>query len=351
METTYGEEQPTDEQGNELPNIEGNPFPLPTEITPTPVTPIPGSPTPVYEPTYPGLPYNPLDPLSRESNPYPARQDQPIIPYTPGDTNVPGSPISERPTYEGGSSEYGELLDSLPRADEISLEGVPTGGETEGGETEGGEREEEPSVPSELIPLLKRILYEIENQGTLTREDITSSVLSILAGMQEQTTALQSGITTSEELLGKVISNNSLAEQGILNEILSQLEEEQGAPDNTLSSLLSLLGESIDGIGEFIKSGFNAITNAIESGLEAVASGLSSIGGVLESGFDAVAESVSKGLDSLRDAVQSGGKTFMEWLATAFEFNPDDFSKYLCAFLTEIEKCKDCNYLQAHKEG
>ena len=165
LETTYGEDQPEDEQGNELPNIDGNPFPLPTEITPTPVTPIPGSPTPVYEPTYPGLPYNPLDPLSREPNPYPAREDQPVIPYTPGDTNVPGSPISERPTYTGGGEEYGEILDQLPRADEISLEGLPaTGGETEGGETEGGETEggetegdgeEEPNVPDELIPLLR----------------------------------------------------------------------------------------------------------------------------------------------------------------------------------------------------
>ena len=358
---TLEETPPTDEEGDPLPNIEGNPFPLPNEISPTPIVPIAGSPTPVYEPTYPGLPYNPLDPLSREPNPYPAREDQPSIPYAPGDTNVPGSPIQERPSYEQPDESYRELLDSLPRASEINLEGIPNpegGAETpDAGETEtpdAGETEtpdEEEKIPDELIPLLKRILYEIENQGSLIRDDLTKSVLSILGGMSEQTAALQGTITTTEELLGKVISNNSLTEQALLKSIVDQLKDKQEEPEDALSSLLTMLGEALDETGEWIKSGFKAVANAADSGLDAVQNGLRSIGGILESGFDAVAEAVSNGLTSLKESIAAGNKTFLDWLASAFEFNQDDFSKYLCAFLTEIEKCKECGYLQAHKEG
>lgn len=358
--TTYDEDQPKDDQGNGLPNIEGNPFPLPTEITPSPVTPIPGSPNPVYEPLYPGLPYNPLDPLSRESNPYPPRNEQPNVPFTPGDTNVPGSPIQERPTYGEPVEDYREMLESLPRSGEIELTGSPVvdtekppeenqTGEEE--ETEEEEKDEEEKLPDELIPLLKRILYEIENQGTLTRQALTESVLSILGGMAEQTSALHSGIATSEELLGKVIANNAAAEQGILKEILSALEDAQGASDDTESDLLALLGESLDEVADWIKQGLRAVSNAVDSGLDGVKSALASIGGILESGFDALAEAVTHGLTAVKDSMAEGNKAWMDWIANAFEFNPDDFSKYLCAFLTEIEKCKECGYLKAHKEG
>ena len=360
INTTYGEDQPEDDQGNPLPNIEGNPFPLPNEIDPTTVLPIAGSPTPVYSPVYPGVPYNPLDPLSREPNPYPAREDQPNIPYVPGETSVPGSPIYERPAYEGGGTEYGVILDQLPRADEISLEGVTPGEEPEEpeepeqpGEGEEPEEPEEPEkeVPDELISLLKRILYEIENQGSLTRNALAESVVSILSGLATQTTALQQGIDSSEALLGKVITNTGEAEQALLKEILSELQESQEEPEKVEDSLLGVLGESLDEIGEWIKDGLNAVRNAVDSGLDQVGTALTSIGGILESGFDAITEAVSNSLTALKESITSGNKAVMDWLGTAFEFNPEDFSKYLCAFLTEIEKCKDCNYLQTNKEG
>ncbi len=356
-----GEAAQTDEQGNPVPNIEGNPYPKPNEISETPVTPIPGSPLPEYSPVYPGVPYNPFDPLAREINPYPLRSNQPAIPYVPGEPSLPESPITERTTYESPNDGYRELLDSLPRAGEISLEGLPETEENEQNEENeeneenesppNGEEENEDKIPNELIPLLKRILYEIENQGTETRQALLESVLSILDGMKKQTDTLHSGLTNSEELLGRVIENNAEAERAILKEIQSQLEKAQKEPEETENALLSLLAESLDNVSDWIKSGFNAVRNAIESGLEGVGKSIASIGGILESGFDAVAEAITNSITSLKDSLAAGNKTFTDWLSSAFEFNPDDFSKYLCAFLTEIEKCKECGYLQANKEG
>ena len=361
IEAAFDGEPVNDDNGEPLPNIEGNPFPKPGEIADSTVTPIPGTPQPEYSPVYPGLPYNPLDPFSRELNPYPARNEQPNIPYSPGDTNVPGSPITERPTYEAPSDSYIPLIDSLPRAGEISLEGIPKeGSEKEKPNEENPPSEEkppteeepaEPEIPDELIPLLKRILYEIENQGTLTRESLAAGVLSITASLLDQSKALQSSMGSAEELLEKVIENNGKAQQGLLQSILDELKEAQGEPESTLDSLLSLLGESLDEVGELLESGYKAVRNAVETGLETVGNALGAMGSLLEAGFESVSNAVENGLEAVSKKIEKGGADFMSWLGAAFEFSPDDFSKYLCQFLTAIESCKDCNYLNINKGG
>ena len=344
-----------DEGESKPPEADSNPFPRPPEIDPSTVPIPPGSPIDPYGPEFPGLPYDPLNPLQREPNPYPPRQEQPNIPFQPGQPVNPDSPIQERPPYQFNENRDLPPVVFPPRSGEIQIQPIPSettegeGGEPPPGEDQTppvtGEENPPPQQGDDISKLLLAILQEIIRQGGLNRSALQDAVLAIQGTIVQQGVTQDEAIQAASELIADSLGNDLDATNYLLTDIKGIIQKAYDDQERIEGELTGTLEKGLTDAVDAAQEIEDALRNRIGDALDDTNSALTDIYNALISGLPAIAENIIGLGETVVSGYLQGVKQTLDFITTATEFNVDDINHYICEFLTALGKIKnECSW-------
>ena len=353
------EEKEKAEAGESL--IDGNPYPKPPEIDPTEKPVDPSIPNGGDWPEWPGIPYDPYNPLNREPSPYPPRQDQPDIPYIPSTPTNPDSPIQP-----GGRDEYQQARESLPRVEDsgrrMEIPITPSGSESpepgeeekpEPGEQEKPEpgEEEKPEATDDIKALLLKILQEIIKQGEANRDALRDSTLQLTAAIAGNATRAEQAIQEATELIQGVMDDQQDAATGILDVIKGIIKDALDAAKQTAEQPEGLLSEILGTISDTLSEWYNwgkSVVGGILDGIGKALDGLLNF--ALTAGL-AVLEEIAESIKTFYGMYFDAQKALLDFMTGSLDFSLDDWTKYICEFLSQLEKIKSNCAWVAGKAG
>lgn len=348
-----GEGEYDPESGEENP-ISDNPFTLPDGLPVAP-HPLPSN----YSPGNPSNedgrpPYNPSNNEDRESVDTGTRLDEPSLTNTGNDNYYP-----PRQQYNGtndpvrypqfSDSDLDERLNELPAASngELDLPPTRTDGDTNDNNNNGendNENDGNSEIPSDILGVLQKILQEIINQGSLTRDAIANAALKTTDAISEieksiealekfiveaLTESIQSQTDEITEAISK--SNKEISESidKITDAVNESTESSKSIVDSILSGLSTaidssskLLGEIIDSVGDGISKAYSTATSLLEITLSGIESATIKVGeNILKLGTN-VTETVASWFEVSEEDFMTWVKKFVEFtLSTRESFN------------------------------
>jgi hypothetical protein len=347
----------TDPTEGKAPPIDENPYPLPPGIDPSTEAFPPGTPGNPYGPTFPGVPYDLFNQLEREPQPYPMRNENPLLSGAGEGVGTGNGTGTGTGSGSGSGSGTGTGTGSGSGTGTGSGSGSGNGGEGEGEGGEGGEGEgeggggdepmDELPVGDDIAGLLKKILAAIVDQGQRTRDTIVeayASVSSILLAVEsgigdvvdavaKQTSDIVDSIEGSADSLGDAIKESNKesvdvvvkgiddAADEVVKAIESELSEEERPEEGVLGALQSILSDVIDGASDTLGAAISIVGDAVDG---------------LIDGFSTVSSAIIGSTGNLLTTVA-------DW----FTMDEDDLRKWICKFYSLAETLKDdCPVMQ-----
>lgn len=348
-----GEGEYDPESGYENP-VSDNPFTLPDGL---PIAPHPLPPN--YTPSNPGNEtgrptYNPTNEENRESGTGGNRLDEPSLTNTGNNNYYPprqqyndtNDPI-RFPQFS--DSELDDRLSELPATsdNEVTLPPGRTGNDNEDDDEEdenNNENNNNNEIPSDILGVLEKILQEIINQGTLTRQailnaanqtnDALSEIEKTIEAMEKTLVeAVENSIKSQTDEITGLINSSTKEISNSIDKITNSINESEKSNKSLVDSILTglsaaidsstkLLGEIIDGTGDGIAKAFSTATSLLEITLSGLESATVKVGeNILKLGSN-VTETVASWFEISEEDFMVWVKKFVEFtLSTRESFN------------------------------
>ena len=204
-------------------------------------------------------------------------------------------------------------------------------------------------MPNEIIDLLKRILYEIVNQESLTRDEIRSGVSGLQGTLSEQSKAIADAVALQTAILEGAIETEAESNDSFMQTLIKTLRDGLSGVTGIIGTVADTIANAVTNVSNTIGNAIDAVKTFVKSLLDGLLEVLRDVRDAIANGFASLAEAMEEGFTGLIAATANVPTVLTTWIESSLSIDEADVMKYVCQFLSVVENCKECSYLTKNK--